>query len=141
MHYPSSRCPGMTAIFALFFLVILAAAVLSVLFLDGALRILFPLCELAVGALLFWVLTGTGYTLKDKALELRCGPIRDELPYEEIKSVYKTRGYSFIMALDFDRLELNPGLDATRGKIVLSPVREDEFIAELQKRCPELLVK
>ncbi|MBE6936269.1 MAG: hypothetical protein E7458_07165 [Ruminococcaceae bacterium] len=141
MQYPSSRCPGMTAIFALLFILLSAAAVLSVLFLDGVLRVLFPVMELAIAALFVWVLTGTRYTLAENALILQCGPIRDELPYREIKSVYKTRGHGFLMALDFDRLELNPGLDPTRGKIVLSPVREDEFIEELRKRCPELIVK
>lgn len=141
MQYPSSRCPGMTAIFALLFVLLAAAALLSVWILDGVLRVLFPILELAIAALLFWVLTGTRYTLAENALVLQCGPIRDELPYHEIKSVYRTRGYSFLMALDFDRLELNPGLDAARGKIVLSPVREDEFIEELRKRCPELIVK
>ena len=141
MQYPSSRCPGMTAIFALLFILLSAAAVLSVLILDGVLRVLFPVVELAIAALFVWVLTGTRYTLAEDALILQCGPIREELPYHEIRSVYKTRGHSFLMALDFDRLELNPGLDAARGKIVLSPVREDEFIEELRKRCPELIVK
>ena len=45
------------------------------------------------------------------------------------------------MALAFDRLELNHGLNPERGRIVLSPEREDEFLEELARRCPDIQIK
>ncbi len=46
-----------------------------------------------------------------------------------------------MMALAFDRLELNPGVNPERGRIVLSPSARTNFLAELARRCPGIRIK
>ena len=122
-------------------LVFTAAVVLSLLFLSGPARIVIAVVDAILALLLIWVLCCTYYTLGETALLLQCGPLHEEYPYEELKTVVRTRGYGFVMALAFDRLELNHGLNPERGRIVLSPEREDEFLEELARRCPEIQIK
>ena len=46
-----------------------------------------------------------------------------------------------MMALGFDRLQINAGINPEKGKTVLSPENEDEFLRELSLRCPELEIR
>ncbi len=141
LQYRSAKSPGMMALFALLLLVFTAAVVLSLLFLSGPARIVIAVVDAILALLLVWVLCCTYYTLGETALLLQCGPLHEEYPYEELKTVVRTRGYGFVMALAFDRLELNHGLNPERGRIVLSPEREDEFLEELARRCPDIQIK
>ena len=141
MQYRSAKSPGMMGVFAALFAALITTSILSILFVNGALRILIPVVDVLLALLLVWVLTTTYYTFTENALELHCGPLHEVYPYAELKTAVRTRGYGFVMALAFDRLELNHDLDPTRGKIVLSPEREDEFLAELASRCPEIEIK
>ena len=141
MRYRSAVSPAMAALYLLLTLLLLAGAVLSLTFLTGTIRILLALLDLALAGLLIWAFFSTGYTLDPGALVLRSGPIREVIPYREIRVAARTRGYGFLMALSFDRLELNPGLNPEKGRFVLSPEREDEFLEELKKRCPELEIR
>ena len=141
MQYRSAKSPGMMALFALLLLILAAAVVLSLTFLTGAMRIVVAVVDAVLALLLIWVLSATTYTFETDALVLKCGPLREELPYAGLVSAVRTLGYGFMMALAFDRLELNPGVNPERGRIVLSPEREDEFLAELARRCPGIRIK
>lgn len=141
MQYRSAKSPGMMALFALLLLILAAAVVLSLTFLTGAMRIVVAVIDAVLALLLVWVLCATTYTFETDALVLKCGPLREEHPYAGLESAVRTRGYGFMMALAFDRLELNPGVNPERGRIVLSPEREDEFLAELARRCPGIRIK
>ena len=129
------------ALFALFILILATAVVLSLAFLSGAMRIVVAVVDTILALLLVWVLCATYYTLEADALVLKCGPLLEAYPYSELETVVRTRGYGFMMALAFDRLELNPGVNPERGRIVLSPEREDDFLAELARRCPGIQIK
>ena len=128
-------------LFAFLFIILIGAVVLSLLFLSGAVRIIIPLIDAVLVFLLVWVLCATYYTFEKDALVLHCGPVRESYPYSELQSAVRTRGYGFMMALAFDRIELNHGVNPERGAIVLSPEREDEFLAELARRCPGIKIK
>ena len=141
MQYHSAKSPGMMALFALFLFILAAAVVLSLLFLSGAMRFVVAAIDAILAALLIWVLCATSYTFEQDALILRCGPLREAYAYADLKTVVRTRGYGFMMALAFDRFESNPSLNPERGKIVLSPEREDDFLAELARRCPGIQIR
>ena len=72
---------------------------------------------------------------------LHSGPFNDAIAYKDIKTVDKTRGVNFVMALAFDRLQINANLNPEKGKIVLSPENEDEFLEELAARCDGLEIR
>ncbi len=120
---------------------IIIVAGLYCVYFETALKYLIALMCLIVVALVIWVRWNTWYELREDGLYLCSGPFHEEIPYADIKTVDKTRGLDFIMALDYDRLQINAGLNPERGKIVLSPEREDEFLAELSRRCPELEIR
>jgi len=120
---------------------IVVIAVLYCIFFETVLKYLIALMCLIVVALVVWVRFDTWYELRKTGLYLKSGPFHDLIPYDEIKTVDKTRGWDFIMALDFDRLQINAGLDPEKGKIVLSPKDEDLFLEELKARCEGLEVR
>ncbi len=139
--FRSAKSPGMMALFALLMLILATASILALIFLTGAGRIVVAAIDILLILLFIWVLCATYYTFGDSALILRCGPLREEYDYSELKTALRTRGYGFVMALAFDRLELNAGLNPERGRIVLSPEREDAFLEELARRCPGLQIQ
>lgn len=141
MQFRSAKSPGMMALFALLFVIFIAAVILSLLFLSGVIRIIVPMADIILALLLLWVLCATYYTFEQDALVLHCGPVRESYPYSELQTADRTRGYGFMMALAFDRIELNHGINPERGAIVLSPEREDEFLAELARHCPGIKIK
>ena len=141
MRFESAKSTGMRLGIAALCAIIVALAVLYCIFFDGFFKYIVALMCIAVAALLIWVRVDTYYVLREKSLLLKSGPFRDVIPYDEIKTADKTRGWNFIMALDFNRLQINAGLNPEKGKIVLSPENEDEFLAELAKHCPELKIR
>lgn len=141
MTYRSAKSSGMMALFALLILILITASILALTCLTGAIRMIVTVVDILLVLLLIWVWCTTYYTFGDDALVLKCGPLREEYPYGELKTVVRTRGYGFVMALAFDRLELNPGLNPERGRMILSPEREDDFLAELARRCPGIQIR
>lgn len=109
--FRSAKSPGMMALFALLMLILATASILALIFLTGAGRIVVAAIDILLILLFIWVLCATYYTFGDSALILRCGPLREEYDYSELKTALRTRGYGFVMALAFDRLELNAGLN------------------------------
>ncbi len=141
MRFESSRSGRMGVLMYGLCAAIVVVAVLYCVFFESILKYLVALMCLIVVALVIWVRCATWYELRASVLYLRSGPFHDEIPYAEIKTVDKTCGMDFIMALDFNRLQLNAGLNPEKGKVVLSPEREDEFLAELSRRCPGLEIR
>ena len=141
MRYRSAVSPVLAALLCLLILALLGGGVLALLLLTGAGRVLLPLIDFVLALLLVWVLFGTWYDLDPGALVLHAGPLKEVIPYSELRVAARIRGRGFLMALAFDRLELNPGLDPSKGRIVLSPEREDEFLEELKKRCPGIEIR
>lgn len=91
--------------------------------------IFFVIYALLIG-LVAWIWFGTYYVFEEESLVIRCGPIKDFVPYKKIISVKKTRNPLSSAALSIDRIEIR------YGKVVLiSPLQKEEFLAELRKRC------
>ncbi|NLO40018.1 MAG: PH domain-containing protein [Ruminiclostridium sp.] len=91
--------------------------------------IFFILFALLVG-FVAWIWFGTYYVFEEESLIIKCGPIKEFVPFKKIISVKKTRNPLSSVALSIDRIEI------TYGSIVLiSPVKKEEFLAELRKRC------
>lgn len=141
MRYRSAKSPAVTVVFVLFILLLAAVSVFAALVLSGAVRVLLPILDGLLAAFSIWVYFSTYYVLDPGALLLHSGPLRMSVPYTEIRTVVRTRGYGFFMALAFDRLELDPGLVTERGRVVLSPEREEEFLRELAQRCPGIEIR
>lgn len=121
-------------------ILVLAIAVMTFVYFETFVKYLLIIFELFVVFMLLSVLFDTHYELRDDSLFMKGGLFRSEIAYKDIKTVARTRGYSFFMTLAINRLEINAGLDPEKGKIVLSPEREDEFLDELKKRCPDMVI-
>lgn len=89
--------------------------------------ILFAIFVLVIG-FIAWIWFGTYYVCDEESLTIRCGPIREIVPYKRIISVKRTRNPLSSAALSLDRIEIN------YGKItMISPANKVAFLAELEK--------
>ncbi len=70
------------------------------------------------------------YTLNADELIVRCGLLRIPIPYRQIESVQPTRNPLSAPAMSLDRVEIA----YSNRRIMVSPVRRDEFIAKLNNR-------
>lgn len=141
MRYNSAKSPRMTLMIYALVLAAAAVAVLYCVFFETVLRFVIAALCLVVVALVLWVHNSTWYELRERSLVLHSGPFNDAIAYKDIKTVDKTRGVNFVMALAFDRLQINANLNPEKGKIVLSPENEDEFLEELSARCDGLEIR
>jgi len=74
------------------------------------------------------ILIGTVYTVTDRELRIRCGPIRKSIRREEIHRIYETRSPLSSPALSLDRLRIEYG----RGRsVMISPADKKEFLAAM----------
>lgn len=83
-----------------------------------------------------WIWFGTYYVFDKEYLIIRCGPIKEIVPYEKIISVKKTRNPLSSAALSIDRLEINYGRIT-----MISPAYKEDFLAELRNRCNIALIE
>ena len=89
--------------------------------------------------LLLWIYFGTYFELRDTYLLCRMGPFVQKIDYAKIKSAKSGEGILMSMALSKENVEITEsGKGSVWGTTYISPVRRDEFLAELRKRCPQL---
>jgi hypothetical protein len=132
MYFPSKRDSWLTAMLGM-------AAIMEI----GVLLVLLPLDRLifgmtlalnvAVGASVLWVWLGTGYTLTERGLAVRSGPLRWAVDYDTITAVRRTHNSLSAPALSLDRLEVVHGRGA---RLLVSPRDAARFLEELRRRCP-----
>lgn len=91
---------------------------------------------LPIGYLLWMLNGGTYYELRDEYLYARSGFFSERIRYEKVTSLRKCRNMLSSMALAADRIEVRVGTNYVLGTTFISPVRRDEFLAELARRCP-----
>lgn len=77
-----------------------------------------------------WIWFGTYYVFGEESLIIRCGPIKENVPYRKIISVKKTKNPLSSAALSIDRIEIRYG-----SVVLVSPLKKEEFLAELRDRC------
>lgn len=76
-----------------------------------------------------WIWFGTYYVFDEEYLIVRCGPIKEIVPYKDIVTVKKTRNPLSSAALSINRIEIMYG-----RRTLISPVKEQDFLTELKKR-------
>ena len=94
--------------------------------------------SLAAG-MIFWLWFGTYYLFRDDHLQVASGPFCIRIYYSEVKSVRSTDNPLSAPALSLKRLEIrhNQGM----GFTLVSPVKPEEFVRELEKRVGRKLYK
>ena len=98
-------------------------------FIENQSLVFFAIFVFSIG-FVSWIWFGTYYVFDEESLIIRCGPIREIVPYKKIISVKKTRNPLSSAALSLDRIEI------MYGKItMISPVKKEDFLAELKKKC------
>lgn len=80
--------------------------------------------------LVSWIWFNTNYSISKKVLLIICGPFSYSIPYEEIKSVRRTRSPLASCALSLDRLEIKH----KKGITYISPQKADAFLKQLKKK-------
>ena len=91
-------------------------------------------------ALLGWLWFGTGYALADNALQVRCGPMRQRIPLANIRYVRPCRSLMSAPALSVRRLHIGIQNGRVVDELPIAPADQARFIADLQQRCPDLIV-
>lgn len=101
---------------------------------------LFRLGMTAVFALfagfIVWILHGTRYELRGEALVIHSGPFRWSRSVHAIREVRPTHNPLSSPALSLDRLAIR--FRGHKLPVMISPVRRDEFLADLLARAPHL---
>ena len=139
-RYNSAKGKVYTAGFIGLFVLMLAGIVMALLVITGVTKIVLLVFYLLVIALECAVFFGTYYEFGDEKLLCRCGPFREEIPYQKIKTATKCKGYVFSMALSELRIELKYGPSNITGAVFISPEKEDEFLEKLVERNPAIEV-
>ena len=80
---------------------------------------------LTISCLVAWIWFATNYHISDDLLLIRCGPFKEKIKIEDIKSIKKTRNPISSAALSLDRMEIRYG---DYGMTIISPKHEEEFI-------------
>lgn len=98
----------------------------------------------AIFAVLFsifmlWILYSAYYELTQDHIYCKIGPFFSRIYYDKIKSIKKVESLLSSMALSRKRIEIkvhNKGF--ILGTTHISPINRDQFIYDLEKRCPNL---
>lgn len=83
-----------------------------------------------------WILYGTRYELRGEALVIRSGPFRWSRSVHAIREVRPTRNPLSSPALSLDRLAIR--FRDQKLPVMISPLRRQEFLADLLTRAPHL---
>lgn len=119
-------------------LVVSVAPVLVLPIVDAKARtpVLYVVAALVV--LLFWYLyRSTHYTFEDTQLVVRCGPIREELSYESIRSAAYSSSWMSGYAMSLKRIEIAYN---SYDKMLISPDDRAAFLEELVRRAAHVAV-
>ncbi|MPM14732.1 hypothetical protein SDC9_61096 [bioreactor metagenome] len=96
-------------------------------------------CSVPVVAFLLWIYFDTWYEMREEYLYCSCGPFKEKIYYDKIKSVRLTRNLLSSMALSSKRIEIRQhGKGYFTGTTLISPVDREAFLGELKKHCGRL---
>lgn len=148
MVFHSRKDAAYLSVMAVIILIIFSGVLLPVLLGSvasvGEKTVRIFLFSLSLGFLL-WFIYSMKYTFHEKHLLVRGAFIRSRIPYENITSVSSLSGFLQTMS-GFQMLTARSGLEISYDKgniggVKISPQNEEEFLVELQKRCPNMKVK
>ena len=135
--YKSTHGKVYIAAMALIALLMVAAGVLTVLFMPGVTGYILLAFYVLVIAAEIWILCSTTYTFGEEELICRSGPFSERIPYGKLRRATKCKGYVFSLALSELRVELKYGR-ADTDTVFISPENEDEFLEKLSEKCPSM---
>lgn len=92
---------------------------------------------LAAAGLCIWIMNSTGYTLTEKELLIRSGPLRTRIDLESLDQVTPSRIALSSPALSLDRLRLRTRRN--RFGVLISPEHKHAFVQQLLAYCPHLV--
>jgi hypothetical protein len=92
--------------------------------------------SILICGLMLWVVYGTSYTLEEKELLIRCGPLRYRVPLAEIDSVTPSRNPLSSPAGSLDRIQVR--WSSGERSLLISPEPRAAFLEELARLCPQL---
>ena len=92
-------------------------------------------CFALVVLILVTLVSPITYSFTDEGLEVRHGLIRHQVPYASISAVKPTLNPLSSPALSLKRLHIECD---RRYPLFISPERREEFLSELNTRCPQL---
>ena len=132
VKYKSGKSVG----FGLLFWGVMIILVGSVIFIPETYRLIAAVTFLVVSGFLLWIWFGTYYEFKESYLAIRFGPFFENISYLKIFSIRPFKSMASSMALSSEMIELRHGKNCITGTTYISPISRDEFITELQSRCP-----
>lgn len=117
--------------------ILLVAAVISIVYSGQIVAI--GLMVVVVFAIVLPIFLNTNYTISEQLLKVRCGVIlRQDIPISSITRIEKTGTILSSPALSIkDRIEVFYG---KYDSVIISPERRAEFIADLLRINPTILV-
>ncbi|MCQ6957872.1 PH domain-containing protein [Mucilaginibacter aquariorum] len=93
-------------------------------------------CLALTGVIVFPIVFNTCYTISNNILKVKSGFLLNRsIPIESIKKIVPCHTILSAPALSFDRLEV---FYNKYDSVVISPVKKDDFIADLQKINPAI---
>jgi len=93
---------------------------------------------LGMDFLMLWVLYGTGYTVTQDQLLIRCGPFGFRVRLDAIDSITPTRSPWSSPACSIDRLKIVYGF--SQESLMISPTDKPGFLSAIVQQCPALVV-
>jgi len=82
-----------------------------------------------------WIWFDTGYTITEKELRIKSGPVRSKIALPSIIKISKTRNPLSSPALSLDRLEIKYGRFKTA---LISPQDKEAFVRAIKARNPRV---
>jgi hypothetical protein len=135
VRYPSARSVGF-GVLVWGVVILLAVAVIIV---PADLRLPVAAGSLAGIAFMLWIWYGSYYEFRETHLLARMGLFFERIPYERITSARPFKSMISSMALSSEMIELRHGKNYISGTTYISPVNREQFLAELKRRCPNLI--
>ena len=93
---------------------------------------------LGMDSLMLWVLYGTGYTVTQDQLLIRCGPFGFRVRLDAIDSITPTRSPWSSPACSLDRLKIVYGI--SQQSVMISPADKPGFLSAIVQQRPTLVV-
>ena len=85
-----------------------------------------------------WIWFGTGYTITEKEIKIRSGPLRVNIPIGDIKKIRGTRNPLASPALSLDRLEIKYRKYSTA---LISPNDKEGFVRAIKERNQDVEIE
>ena len=96
--------------------------------------------SMAIAALMLWLSYPLYYEIGKTRLLVRCGPMRWDIPLENIDEVYPTRNPLASPASSLDRLAVGYQERGARKSVLISPQDKSSFLRELAAVAPDLQI-